>query len=634
MVFWRTNPHQTQSKNINRKDDKIMGATKKQLAIQKRIREMTNDDLLDILLKYKRINLVRPTGYGKTYHFGYLTIYFDDKNCLYLYPSEVVADAAKDSIIKHACITDPDVVDTIKMMSKFRNVTMMTYAMFSRLSPDEIKKLKFDVVLADESHLLGGKKIKQNFHILQKSLNQALFVGATATPMRMDGFDVTKIFFKNKTCFKYDIHDALKDGMYLRPTVIYGVYTEENNDVDIDKYIKEAAFLGGQFGNKIIVDEVVKKKYIEWCNINGLDKIFERTCKKHVTNTDTMKWIAFFASISHLKQKLPSLKESWQKAFPNHTIKVTIVHSGDKVTRSNQKKLNAIKKEPKTINIIACVNMLNVGYHVSDLNGIIMYRATKSDTIYIQQMGRCLTFGGQIKPVIFDIVDNIHRNPIFDTTDPNGNPYGRNGGKTKGGKNRKKKKRIDTGLILTSTGDIVIVTETGFEPTDYTIDDSGNIWLDDELTDFHVDPKTNKIYTTGNDYGDINININDIDPSTVTVDSEGRIATYREFIARLVMTETYQAAKTAIFGFTYKYCMVEKIKFPISNKKWQQLLALPDKQFADGFKECFTKNGIPYPYNSPHILTKWGLDKSTPAEWFAQHNHTTIGMMCDLLGIK
>ena len=42
MVFWRTNPHQTQSKNINRKDDKIMGATKKQLAIQKRIREMTN----------------------------------------------------------------------------------------------------------------------------------------------------------------------------------------------------------------------------------------------------------------------------------------------------------------------------------------------------------------------------------------------------------------------------------------------------------------------------------------------------------------------------------------------------------------------------------------------------------------
>ena len=72
-----------------------MGATKKQLAIQKRIREMTNDDLLDILLKYKRINLVRPTGYGKTYHFGYLTIYFSGKNCLYLYPSEVVADHDK-----------------------------------------------------------------------------------------------------------------------------------------------------------------------------------------------------------------------------------------------------------------------------------------------------------------------------------------------------------------------------------------------------------------------------------------------------------------------------------------------------------------------------------------------------------
>ena len=119
-----------------------MGATKSQINKQNKIREKTNQELLQLLMTYHMANLIRPTGYGKTYHISSLVALFPNKNFLYLYPSEVVANAAKNSIITHAKITDPDVVETINSMSKFMNVTMMTYAMFSRQTPAEIKKIK------------------------------------------------------------------------------------------------------------------------------------------------------------------------------------------------------------------------------------------------------------------------------------------------------------------------------------------------------------------------------------------------------------------------------------------------------------------------------------------------------------
>ena len=104
-----------------------MGATKSQINKQNKIREKTNQELLQLLMTYHMANLIRPTGYGKTYHISSLVALFPNKNFLYLYPSEVVANAAKNSIITHAKITDPDVVETINSMSKFMNVTMMTF---------------------------------------------------------------------------------------------------------------------------------------------------------------------------------------------------------------------------------------------------------------------------------------------------------------------------------------------------------------------------------------------------------------------------------------------------------------------------------------------------------------------------
>lgn len=60
-----------------------------------------------------------------------------------------------------------------------------------------------------------------------------------------------------------------------------------------------------------------------------------------------------------------------------------------------------------------CVDMLNMGYHVSDITGVIMLRSTRSDIIYKQQIGRCLSVKSEYPALIFDLVDNISIKPYF-----------------------------------------------------------------------------------------------------------------------------------------------------------------------------------------------------------------------------
>ena len=57
--------------------------------------------------------------------------------------------------------------------------------------------------------------------------------------------------------------------------------------------------------------------------------------------------------------------------------------------------------------------MLNMGYHVNNLTGIAMYRGTESGIIFAQQLGRVLSSGSDKPSLVFDFVDNIHRESFY-----------------------------------------------------------------------------------------------------------------------------------------------------------------------------------------------------------------------------
>lgn len=74
----------------------------------------------------------------------------------------------------------------------------------------------------------------------------------------------------------------------------------------------------------------------------------------------------------------------------------------------NSKAFSEFKADDSAhLKLLYCIDMLNEGVHVDDIDGVILLRPTVSLIIYMQQTGRGLSAGGSGSPVIFDLVDNF-----------------------------------------------------------------------------------------------------------------------------------------------------------------------------------------------------------------------------------
>ena len=126
-------------------------------------------------------------------------------------------------------------------------------------------------------------------------------------------------------------------------------------------------------------------------------------------------------------------KKYYENAFGRYgyTIRTTIVSSVCFNEKKNVELIDPTEEELKKINatlvnedglsravthmnngkpvidLVFSINMLNVGYHVDHITGIVLRRWTGSNTIYYQQLGRCLSIDSNRIPVVFDFVDSI-----------------------------------------------------------------------------------------------------------------------------------------------------------------------------------------------------------------------------------
>lgn len=169
----------------------------------------------------------------------------------------------------------------------------------------------------------------------------------------------------------------------------------------------------------INVDESVKKElssenFFDEAVIYNKDKVIMDTCSKYLKDTSYMKFMWFFPTKSVLNKQHKEVIKDFKKAFPKHDINFIIINS-DYEYKSNIELLDTLTSRPNTIDIIFCIDMLNMGYHVNNIDGVGMMRSTDSSIIYIQQIGRCIsTTDVDDRPkIIFDFVDNIKRMAIY-----------------------------------------------------------------------------------------------------------------------------------------------------------------------------------------------------------------------------
>lgn len=409
-------------------DDKINILKQRQLE--------TLQDMNNKLKKYGRCAVIRPVGFGKTYLISKVMqkLIASGHRVLYIYPTKVIANAVDEYSLENEVgnseyndaefkelfkeFYDANLIKNNKDIKGFFKMSYMKFGIEST-SDNKDRFIKwvagFDMIVFDEMHIMGASNVKQGvYSLLQQIANKKkkpYLLGMTATPVRsFDNFNVIKEFFGEHYTKPYTLDDMVKDVLIKKPIYNFSSYadfklsdfTEENYNL-IAMNEEEAKAVARKLNNMVNCSEV-------------LHRTIELAHNKFGVNTDYMKFISFFTTRDELEDGVVRLKGYMQKAFPDKRINVLKIYSGG--YGGNVDKLSTLTKRSGVIDLIASINMLNTGYHVNDITGVIMLRNTHSNIIYSQQIGRAISVNSENPAIIFDFVQNLKMHPVwmFDNT--------------------------------------------------------------------------------------------------------------------------------------------------------------------------------------------------------------------------
>lgn len=340
--------------------------------------KLAYENVINIFKNNNRCCIIHPTGSGKS--FIALKWILDNKN-------------------KNILIMAPNYIILDQMIEKVKKLNIdeqnLTFSIYSNISFETLNKT-YDCIILDEFHRCGalkwGKKI--NF-ILNNNVN-AKILGFSATPIRNldNNRDMSNEIFLSNIASEISLVQSIILGILPVPKYINAIYTFKD---DIDR-------IQGKINNCKNTEkrsELQKKLDIAKNQVNkayGINNIFE----KHLPNKSG-KYIVFCKNIEHMKLMIQESKNWFEKIndIDIYSLSSDYKRQQNKITIEQFSKNNNNK-----IKLLFCIEMLNEGFHLDDIDGVIMLRTTKSNIVFKQQLGRALTVGNNNKPVIFDIVNN------------------------------------------------------------------------------------------------------------------------------------------------------------------------------------------------------------------------------------
>ena len=212
--------------------------------------------------------------------------------------------------------------------------------------------------------------------------------------------------------------------------------------------------------------------------------------------------------------------------------------------------------------------MLNMGYHVGDITGIVMYRCTQSSIVYIQQLGRALSSGSYNSCIVFDIVDNIRRGSVFETYDKD---------------TIERKVRQFNKIETQQKSDLHYNEETEIENNDY-----------------YFDKQTNEYKHKWWRYA------NDITPQDIY--GIGIVSKYKDLIRKTVAETMLQRCKIAFASHFRYWCDEHNIPFPITLKELKEVYGYDKTQFNEYFSNLVKNKKFNYPLGDAELLKQNGMD--------------------------
>lgn len=317
--------------------------------------------------------LISATGTGKTYAAAFALREINPKRALFLVHREQILRKARSSF--------KDVFGDTKTFGLYSGsareidcdfvfATMQTMATHF----DEFAKNEFQVIVVDEAHRVGA----ESYQKMMKYFEPELWLGMTASPDRIDKFDVYAAFDHN-IAHEIRLQEAMRLNL-LCPFHYYGI-----TDIYVDGEEKDK-----QDFARLVCDDRVKY-IIEKARYFG-----------HSGNR--LKGLAFCSTLKE--------SEELSKKFNEYGYR-TLALSG---ANSQEEREAAVEKLETDdyydgLDYIFTVDIFNEGVDIPQVNQILMLRPTESPIIFVQQLGRGLRKAEEKEFVmILDFIGNYSNN--------------------------------------------------------------------------------------------------------------------------------------------------------------------------------------------------------------------------------
>lgn len=322
--------------------------------------------------------VIHPTGSGKSMIAFKLAERHSESHFLWLSPSEYIYQTQLENT-----------------GLAFPNIAYMSY---SRLMKNEdcIETLHPDYIILDEFHRCGAAEWGRSVKKLLDTYPEAKRLGLSATNIRYldNQRNMAVEIFEGNIASEMTLGEAIIRGILPEPKYVIAMYSYKKELDQLKKRIKNLSNKGLIEENQKLLEQL--RRALE--QADGLDDVFA----KHMSKKSG-KYILFCSSKEHMDEMKDQAGEWFHKVDQNPHIYTAFYNNA-----ATSKEFAAFKADDSShLKLLYCIDMLNEGIHVDDVDGVILLRPTVSPIIYMQQIGRALSAGSGETPVIFDLVNNF-----------------------------------------------------------------------------------------------------------------------------------------------------------------------------------------------------------------------------------
>lgn len=334
-------------------------------------------NILEAFEQYRRVLFQLSTGGGKTFIFSYLTKLLEEKGkrILILVDREELIEQTVRSLIKIG-VPSEGLTSKKRKLQHFSNVYVgMVETAYNRLSKNKHFFRNIDLLIIDEAHMMSFNKIFPFF-------SDSKILGCTATPvvLKRETFYKCEVcrseYAENTTCCNTETMEWTRPFSMnsIYDTIVCGPGISEL--IERGNLVKEISIVKKSVDTSLLktdkTGEITEKSQNHAFgakeSIKALVRDYEQLCKGKKT--------LIFTGSTKVNKLL-------EEAFRDYNARIfDTVNSED----NRKEVVNWFKKERDAT--LISTGVFTKGFDVQDVEVIIMYRKTKSLSLFIQIVGR------------------------------------------------------------------------------------------------------------------------------------------------------------------------------------------------------------------------------------------------------